>query len=52
VIFSDVSERHQSEERQRLLLKELDHRVKNLFAIMGGVVTLSARSMRRCSLSP
>jgi two-component system CheB/CheR fusion protein len=44
VIFSDVSDRHRSEERQALLLKELDHRVKNLFAVMGGVVTLSARS--------
>jgi two-component system CheB/CheR fusion protein len=44
VIFSDVSKRHQSEETQSLLLKELDHRVKNLFAVIGGVVTLSARS--------
>ena len=43
VIFADVSDRHRSEEQQSLLLKELDHRVKNLFAIMSGVVTLSAR---------
>ena len=30
--------------QQELLLKEMDHRVKNLFAIVGGMVTLSARS--------
>ena len=44
VIFSNVTDRHRSEEKQVLLLKELDHRVKNLFAVMGGIVTLSARS--------
>ncbi|MCY7399082.1 MAG: PAS domain-containing protein [Sphingomonas bacterium] len=44
VIFADISHRRKAEERQSLVLKELDHRVKNLFAIVGGVVTLSARS--------
>ncbi|MCY7338650.1 MAG: PAS domain-containing protein [Sphingomonas bacterium] len=44
VIFADISHRRQAEERQGLVLKEMDHRVKNLFAIVGGVVTLSARS--------
>ncbi len=42
--FVDISDRRQAEERQGLLLKEMDHRIKNLFAIVGGVVTLSARS--------
>jgi PAS domain S-box-containing protein len=42
--FVNVSERRRSEEQQGLLLRELDHRVKNLFAIVGGMVTLSARS--------
>ena len=42
--FLDVSDRRRSEEQQGLLLRELDHRVKNLFAIVGGMVTLSARS--------
>ena len=42
--FIDATERRLAEERQGLLLRELDHRVKNLFAIMSGVVTLSARS--------
>ncbi len=44
VIFLDVSQRKRHEEQQGLLLRELDHRVKNLFAVVGGVVSLSARS--------
>ena len=44
VIFLDVSLRKHHEEQQELLLREMDHRVKNLFAIVGGMVTLSARS--------
>ena len=44
VIFLDVSQRKLHEEKQELLLKEMDHRVKNLFAIVGAMVTLSAKS--------
>lgn len=44
VIFLDVSGRKRHDEQQELLLREMDHRVKNLFAIAGGVVSLSARS--------
>ena len=44
VIFLDVSLRKHHEEQQELLLKEMDHRVNNLFALVGGIVTLSARS--------
>ena len=44
VIFLDVSQRKHYEEQQELLLREMDHRVKNLFAIVGGMITLSARS--------
>jgi two-component system CheB/CheR fusion protein len=43
VIFLDVSQRKRHDEQQELLLRELDHRVKNLFAIVGGMVSLSAR---------
>ena len=46
VIFLNVSLRKQHEEQQELVLKEMDHRVKNLFAIAGGMVRLSARSAR------
>ncbi|QNA86675.1 PAS domain-containing protein [Sphingomonas sp. So64.6b] len=43
---TDIEDQRRSEELQELLLKEMDHRVKNLFAIVGGVVTLSARSAK------
>ena len=43
-IARDITERRRAEEQQRMLLREMDHRVKNLFALAGGVVTLSARS--------
>ena len=41
---TDIEDKRRSEELRELLLKEMDHRVKNLFAIIGGVVTLSSRS--------
>jgi PAS domain S-box-containing protein len=43
-IARDVTERRRAEEQQRLLLREMDHRVKNLFALAGGLVALSART--------
>ena len=43
-IARDITERRRAEDQQRLLLREMDHRVKNLFALAGGVVGLSARS--------
>lgn len=43
-IARDITERRQAEERKRLLLREMSHRVKNLFALAGGLVSLSARS--------
>lgn len=39
-----VIERERAEERRILLLREMNHRVKNLFAITDSFVTLSARS--------
>jgi PAS domain S-box-containing protein len=43
-IARDITERRQAEQQQRLLLREMDHRIKNLFALAGGVVALSART--------
>jgi len=43
-IARDVTERRRAEEQQRLLLREMDHRIKNLFALASGLVALSARS--------
>lgn len=45
-IARDITERRRAEEHQRLLLREMDHRVKNLFALSSGVVGLSARSAK------
>jgi PAS domain S-box-containing protein len=45
-IARNISERRQAEERQRLLLREMDHRVKNLFALSSGMVAMSARSAK------
>jgi PAS domain S-box-containing protein len=42
-IARDISERKRAEERQNLLLREMNHRIKNLFTIAGSVVALSAR---------
>jgi PAS domain S-box-containing protein len=43
-IAHDIGELKRARERQRLLLREMSHRVKNLFALAGSVVTLSGRS--------
>lgn len=42
--FIDVTEQQKAQERQELLVRELDHRVKNLFSIVTAIVSLSARS--------
>ncbi len=42
--FIDVTERHRGQEQQELLVRELDHRVKNLFSIVTAIVSLTARS--------
>jgi PAS domain S-box-containing protein len=42
--FIDITERRRAQEQQNLLLRELSHRIKNLFAITGGLIALSARS--------
>lgn len=43
-IARDITERRRAEEQQHLLIREMDHRVKNLFSIASSVVSLSARS--------
>jgi PAS domain S-box-containing protein len=42
-IARDITEQKRATEKQMLLLREMNHRVKNLFAVASGVVTLSAR---------
>jgi len=45
-IARDITERRRAQEQQNLLVREMSHRVKNLFAVTSGLVTLSARSAR------
>ena len=40
----DISAARKVQEMQSLLFREMDHRIKNLFAVAGGVVSVSARS--------
>jgi PAS domain S-box-containing protein len=42
-IARNISERRRAEETQALLLREMNHRVKNLFALAGSLVSLSTR---------
>jgi len=42
-IARDITERRRAQEQQNLLLREMSHRVKNLFAVTSGLVALSAR---------
>ena len=45
-IARDITELKRAQERQTLLLREMSHRVKNLFALASAVITLSARTAR------
>jgi PAS domain S-box-containing protein len=45
-IARDIGERRRAEEQQHMLLREMDHRIKNLFTLASGVVALSARSAK------
>lgn len=43
-IARDITHRRQTEEAQKLLFREMQHRIKNLFALTAGIVSLSGRS--------
>src|SRR6185295_17737901 len=45
-IVNETTERVVAQERQRLLLRETNHRLKNLFAMIDAMITLSVRSAR------
>jgi PAS domain S-box-containing protein len=42
-IARDITESKRAQERQELLLREMDHRIKNLFALANSVLNLSGR---------
>jgi PAS domain S-box-containing protein len=43
-IARDITQQRRAQEQQQLLLREMNHRVKNLFTIASSLVSLSARS--------
>jgi two-component sensor histidine kinase len=45
-VVVDVTDQKNAQERQRLLAREADHRVKNIFANFHSMISLSARSAR------
>ena len=45
-VISDITDQRAAEEAQQLLTRELTHRVKNLFAIANGMVSMTARTAR------
>ena len=45
-IARDITDRKRSQAEQDLLLREMSHRIKNLFAVTNGLVGLSARAAR------
>ena len=46
VVFQDVTERKRSEERQRLLMHELEHRGKNLLTVIQAMVSRTLSSTK------
>lgn len=40
---TDIHEQHRAVERESLLSRELDHRIKNIFAVISGLVSLTMR---------
>jgi len=43
-VARDISDLKRTQRQRELLLREMDHRIKNLFALASGVVSLSVRS--------
>lgn len=43
-IARDITEKRMADEQQQLLMVEMRHRIKNLFALAGAIVSISARS--------
>src|SRR3546814_4731681 len=42
-IARDITEHAEAQEQQQLLLREMNHRIKNLLTLSSGLVSLSAR---------
>ena len=42
-IARDITDRKRAQEQERLLIREMNHRIKNLFALASSIISLSAR---------
>jgi len=42
-IARDITERKRAQEQEHLLIREMNHRIKNLFALASSIISLSAR---------
>jgi len=42
-IARDITDRKRAQEQERLLVREMNHRIKNLFALSSSIINLSAR---------
>jgi len=42
-IARDITARKRAQEQEQLLIREMNHRIKNLFALASGIISLSAR---------
>jgi PAS domain S-box-containing protein len=42
-IARNITERRRAQEQERLLVREMNHRIKNLFAVSSSIISLSAR---------
>ena len=43
IFFRDITARHDAEAARQLMIRELHHRIKNLFAIVSGLIAMTAR---------
>ena len=50
--FVDISERRKADGQKSLLLAELDHRVKNILAIVSSVITRTLKTSSTPARSP
>lgn len=46
----DVTDRHEAQETQRLLMRELDHRMKNTLQVIQAIIRRTARTQRSISM--
>jgi PAS domain S-box-containing protein len=50
-IARDITEQRKAQTRQELLLREMNHRLKNVFTIVNGIVGMSARYAKGATLA-